>query len=320
MARRDLRRPLRELLFEPVTAASFFWLGGIVAALLMTVVAPWPRRHLVVALCSIAAALVVAVTRFLMGRRVPVWTLHVDLVFATALVSVVLAEAPVGFNVCAIFYVWVSLYVAIYFSRRSAAAHIAAVAAAYAAVLLWGPTVHEPVIAWIMVVGTSVTFAAIVATLVNALRETSAEDPLTHLANRRSWEERVSDEMQRAQRTATPLSIASLDINGFKHVNDGLGHQAGDRLLCRFVDGWSETVRGGGDFLARLGGDEFGLLSPGSGELEIRRVVERLRQVSPDGVTCSIGFATWDGTESADDLFRRADQAMFREKQRGTPA
>lgn len=317
MAHADPRRPLSELLFEPVTAASFFWAGGILVAVVMLVATPWPQGQLVVASCCVAAAFVIAVTRYLVGRRLASWTLHVDLTLSTALVSVILAEAPVGFNICAIFYVWISLYAAIYFSRRAAVVHIAGAAAAYAAVLLWGPTVHEPVIAWVAVLGTSVTFAAIVAAIVNVLRASSAEDPLTHVANRRSWEERVREEMQRAQRTGAPLSIASFDVNGFKEVNDGYGHQAGDRLLCRFVEGWRETIRGGGDFLARLGGDEFGLLSPGSGELEIQRVVERLRRVAPDGVTCSIGFATWDGLESADDLFRRADQAMFQEKQRG---
>lgn len=316
MTRAEPRRPFGDILFEPARAASVFWVGGILVALVMTVAAPWPHHALVIALVAVALAVVAVSLRALIGHRLPSWTLHVDLTLSTALVSVVLAEAPIGFNICAVVYVWIALYVALYFSRRGAAAHIAVVAVAYGAVLIGGPTVHEPVVAWIVVVGTSAVFATMVATLVNALRRSSSQDPLTRVANRRSWEERLQEEMRRAQRSGEPLSVASLDVNDFKDVNDRFGHQAGDRVLRRFVDGWRQTIRGGGDFLARLGGDEFGILCPGSGELEVQRLVERLRLVSPDDVTCSIGVATWNGTESADELFRRADQAMFKAKQR----
>lgn len=316
MARAAPRTNLRRLLFEPVTAATFFWIGGVVAALLMLVSTSWPHGSLVAALSLVGAAVVIAVLRRTLASRLPAWTLHVDLTLATGLISAILAIAPAGFNICAIFYVWIALYVAIYFSARGAAVHIALCGVAYALVLRLGAPAREPAVAWVVVLGTCATFALIVGTLVKVLQASSTEDPLTHIANRRSWEERVREEMLRAQRSGEPLSIASFDVDDFKSVNDNFGHVAGDRLLCRFVDGWRATIRGGSDFLARLGGDEFGLLSPGAGPREIERLLERLHEVAPDGVTCSIGAATWDRDESADSLFRRADEAMFKEKQR----
>jgi GGDEF domain-containing protein len=73
-------------------------------------------------------------------------------------------------------------------------------------------------------------------------------------------------------------------------------------------------VRTGGDFIARLGGDEFGLLSPDSDIDAVESVVERLQAVTPEGVTCSFGAATWDRHETAASLFRRADESMYRVK------
>jgi diguanylate cyclase (GGDEF)-like protein len=110
------------------------------------------------------------------------------------------------------------------------------------------------------------------------------------------------------------LSLAVIDIDNFKTVNDRDGHQVGDLLLRKLADGWGGIVRGSGDFIARLGGDEFGLLAPNSDDIGIRRIVKRLHEISPSGVSCSIGVATWDGVETAADLFRRADEAMYRAK------
>lgn len=99
-------------------------------------------------------------------------------------------------------------------------------------------------------------------------------------------------------------------------MNDRDGHQAGDRLLREFAQGWRDLIRGGGDFLARLGGDEFGVIASNMDELGIQRLAIRLQEVTPDGVSCSVGVATWDGTETARELFRRCDEVMYRTKRR----
>jgi diguanylate cyclase (GGDEF)-like protein len=147
--------------------------------------------------------------------------------------------------------------------------------------------------------------------LVTELQYDIRRDHLTGLDNRRSWDERLDDELKRSQRSGAPLSVALLDLDGFKAINDRRGHLAGDQLLREFSDSWRRIVRLGGDFVARLGGDEFGLLAPGTHVGGVRRMAVRHARLEPDGIPYSIGVATWDGTESAGQLMHRADMSMY---------
>ena len=111
-----------------------------------------------------------------------------------------------------------------------------------------------------------------------------------------------------------------IDLDAFKALNGRHGHEAGDRLLQEIAGSWQVAVRGGGDFLARLGGNEFRLLAPGSDSTGAHHLAKRLGDVRPESVGFSIGMATWDGDETARNLVRRADQAMYREAGKaGTP-
>ncbi|MGO8870586.1 MAG: GGDEF domain-containing protein [Acidimicrobiales bacterium] len=150
--------------------------------------------------------------------------------------------------------------------------------------------------------------------LVTVLRPDSSEDHLTGLANRRSWDNRLEDEIERTKRTGPPLSVAMIDIDDFKSVNDREGHEAGDLLLKGLSSTWLPVVRSSGDFIARIGGDEFGVLAPDTDADGLRRVTSRLSEVTPNGLVCSIGVATWNGEGSASNLARRADLSMYRDK------
>ena len=141
-------------------------------------------------------------------------------------------------------------------------------------------------------------------------------DHLTGLDNRRSWDERLAEELERSRRSGAPLSVALLDLDGFKAINDRRGHLAGDLLLQEFAESWRRIVRVGGDFVARLGGDEFGLLAPGSPSTGIRRMAVRQANADPRGIPYSIGVVTWDGSESAGQLMHRADMSMYQAKAR----
>jgi diguanylate cyclase (GGDEF)-like protein len=152
--------------------------------------------------------------------------------------------------------------------------------------------------------------------LLERLEAMARTDDLTGLPNRRAWEDQLPREMARAQRDGRELSVAMLDLDRFKTYNDRFGHQAGDRLLKQAAGAWSGVLRTT-DLLARYGGEEFALaLSSGVPQADTR-VIERLREVTPEGVTCSAGLVRWDGKESAEDLLGRADAALYSAKRAG---
>ena len=310
----DVRLRLESLILHPNGAAVIFFAGGAVAGLSVLPGSHNLHRSAAILLGDVSCAVIAACVLFAIGDRLPSWTLNVDIGVAIVLISVAAAIGPNVHANFAVLYIWVSLYAALYFRPLPAVLHIGAAGAAYAVVLAVGSNVDKPVVAWFTIFGTSVVSALVVFGLVSVLRRTSREDPLTLLPNRRTWDERADEELERARRNRTALSLAVIDIDNFKSVNDRDGHQAGDLLLRKLADGWGGIIRGSGDFMARLGGDEFGLLSPNSDDIGIRRIVNRLHEISPRRVSCSIGVATWEGVETAADLFRRADEAMYRAK------
>jgi diguanylate cyclase (GGDEF)-like protein/PAS domain S-box-containing protein len=145
------------------------------------------------------------------------------------------------------------------------------------------------------------------------LRMLARSDDLTGLPNRRVWADRHAEEVRRARRSGAPLSVAMIDLDGFKQLNDGEGHAAGDRLLKAVAAEWSRKVRET-DLLARLGGDEFGLLLPDCGTAGGIAIVERMRAAMPAGQTFSVGVATWNGEEPFEDAIKRADQRLYEDK------
>lgn len=138
-------------------------------------------------------------------------------------------------------------------------------------------------------------------------------DPLTGLANRRGWDERLAHELARARRSGESLSIGLMDLDGFKAFNDSHGHQAGDRLLIEAAAAWNEKLREI-DSLCRWGGDEFAALLPDCEQTEAFAVIARLRDATPEGQSCAAGVACWDGQEPVETLLGRADQALYAAK------
>ena len=151
------------------------------------------------------------------------------------------------------------------------------------------------------------------------------EDPLTGLANRRFILTQLAGHVSGARRHGRPVSIAMLDIDHFKAVNDHHGHAAGDHVLAAVTHALREHLRAE-DQLGRLGGEEFLALLPDAGADAASATAEKLRAevasspVSYDGrelgVTISAGWATWGG-EDAEEFLRRADDALYDAKRGG---
>jgi diguanylate cyclase (GGDEF)-like protein/PAS domain S-box-containing protein len=155
--------------------------------------------------------------------------------------------------------------------------------------------------------------------LLERLRDLARTDPLTGLANRRLWDERLSIELARAVRYERPLCLAAIDLDRFKPYNDTYGHQAGDALLKAATAAWGGVLRGA-DLLARLGGDEFAVLLPDCDLACAEAIVGRLQGVTPggaEGVGCSAGLVRWMPGESAEAVTARADAALYAAKADG---
>lgn len=155
-------------------------------------------------------------------------------------------------------------------------------------------------------------------------------DPLTGLANRRAFERILRQELERSQRGETPLSLALLDVDNFKSVNDRYGHPCGDKLLVSLA-GSLLGIKRAYDMAARLGGEEFALVLPGSGLVQAERVLERLladmraRSVicddtgEPVSRTVSAGLVCTKGKHplSVERFVDMADKALYEAKAQG---
>jgi diguanylate cyclase (GGDEF)-like protein len=148
------------------------------------------------------------------------------------------------------------------------------------------------------------------------LEEAALTDPLTGVPNRRAWDAVLPRELERSRRSGAPLSVALVDLNAFKAINDREGHEAGDRVLQAAAQAWTETLRST-DIIARLGGDEFGVVLPDCPAEEAMAVGARLRAATPHAGGAAVGIATWDGAEDQATLLRRADAALYVDKAGG---
>jgi diguanylate cyclase (GGDEF)-like protein len=157
------------------------------------------------------------------------------------------------------------------------------------------------------------------ADLLARLQSLAETDGLTGLPNRRTWDETIRAAVAAATRSGARLCVAVVDLDHFKRFNDEHGHQAGDRLLKAAAAAWRGALRET-DTLARYGGEEFAVALPGCELEEAEVVLERLRRLTPEGLTCSIGLACWDGREADYELVARADAALYDAKRSGRDA
>ena len=157
-------------------------------------------------------------------------------------------------------------------------------------------------------------------------RQKALRDPLTTLPNRAAWDERLELEVARYQRYGGELLLAVLDVDHFKRINDSFGHLAGDRVLKIIANELRKRLRKT-DFIARFGGEEFALLLPETPPSAGLKLLDNLRTGIENcpfhfkgariQVTLSGGLASFAAADRAEQVFERADQALYRAKDSG---
>lgn len=183
------------------------------------------------------------------------------------------------------------------------------------------------VLDFLIQLATFVSIALLVARLRRHLEhenELASTDSLTGVANRRTFQAAAELEIDRSRRSGSPFSVAYLDVDAFKSINDRFGHRMGDEVLRTLASALRSSVRRV-DVVGRLGGDEFALLLPDTGSQgalsvmgKVREVLAHSEVVPGEVVTCSMGCVSWlTPPENADAMLERVDRVMYEVKRAG---
>ncbi len=308
---------------------SFLFLAGASVSVLWLLLPHTEASDDAGVLAMTLGAYATGVVLFVGYDRLPMAFLKAAVTAATIVITgAVLANHENGSSYV-LYYLWATVYAFAFFSLWQASLQTLIVGIAFGLVLyvqrdLWQAEAAR----WLLVMSTTLAVGALVRFLTGALRYRSLHDPLTGLPNRRLYLARLDAALERRgeQEPAGRPAVLFLDLDGFKYVNDSLGHQVGDTLLVAVGARLSGAVRPG-DLTARFGGDEFALLvedvKDDADAIAIgRRINAALMapfRIAGDElhVSASVGVALSSSGDSGDTLLRDADAAMYAAKQRG---
>lgn len=289
-------------------ALLFLFKGLLCLAVVAFPISPREPTGLIDAAGALGIASAVAV--WLFARRIP--TLGFGLITACGSVatSFVVAHANThgGMMIAAFSYPWIAIYSAHFFSRPAVIVQGLLISVGFGVGLLLGHLSHAGVY-WVSVTATIWLICLVLGHLSESLRRLADTDPLTGLLNRNGFLAPANREHAIAERSGNPLTLAVIDLDGFKQVNDRRGHLVGDRLLADLGRSWLERLRAG-DILARHGGDEFVLLLPATSPEGAGTVLDRLC-VEDLPISWSVGIAEWLAGETLDGCLARADAHLY---------
>jgi diguanylate cyclase (GGDEF)-like protein len=309
--RRRLERRLRHLPAPVWALALIYGVGGLMclfaAAFPISKTAPTTLATVLGIVFLCAATLLL---RF--GNRLPLRALQAAAVTGTICNSILVANCTTNYGgaLNSFAYLWIGIYAGQFFDQR-AARFQAAVLVVASGIALWLSGLPGMFTAWALVAGSSVLATEALARLNSRLREQLVTDPLTGLLNRSGFVVEAERMRSVADRAQLPISIALIDLDQFKQVNDQQGHAAGDELLIELGREWLAELRGS-EVLARFGGDEFALALVGTGRTGAEDALRRLRLAS--AADWSSGVVEWSRGESLDRAMARADEELYRAK------
>lgn len=317
--------------------SGWLFLAGSALCVLALVLPHTPKVDAAAIWIEAGATALAALALLVWARRLPRRTYPGVMLLATAVITVTmyfngerLGAASSGTQV---YYVWVALYAGYFFTRSEIAVQLFAIAVSYAAILaivhagLVGPT------RWLLTVAMVSGCATLVhllkhrnTQLVDRLHAAARRDPLTGVANRQAFDERLAHELAVTRRTGHPTAVVLLDIDNFKQINDRYGHVSGDEVLRTVATVAARSLRET-DLVARLGGDEFAAILPGSSTEHAYQAAERVRlavldvqSAAPADIAFTISVGVVDSADAGDapeSVVRNADRALYSAKRRG---
>lgn len=261
-------------------------------------------------------ALMAGAAIWVFGARIPMLGFELLATAGTLTTSCLIARANThgGMMIGAFQYTWTAIYAAHFFPRRGVLAQGLVISVGFA-VGLYLSGLHDSLVYWLVVVITIWSICLLLGQLSENMRTLADTDPLTGLLNRNGFVAVANREHALAERTGNPLTLAVLDLNHFKQVNDIQGHAAGDKLLADVGRFWRERLRTG-DILARHGGDEFVLLLPATSPDGAEEVLARLNNMELP-ITWSVGVSEWKPGEPLSTCLDRADGRLYGVKAAG---
>lgn len=299
---------------SPEVKALTALLCGAAACLLSAVVFPMSdRAPVTLGWIMLGVAIAMAAGTFFFGERAPRGFLLFEASVVTALNSVLVTQAHTtgGAIADAFAYIWLTVYVAAFFPAWWAP-YCALVSAGFGLGLL-STGLPGLFTAWMLLTLSVLTAGAVVSQVSRVMHGRMSTDVLTGALNRSGFQEAANRlRLRRRRDTERPVTVAALDLDGFKEVNDQGGHAHGDRLLAEATAAWRGALRSD-DVLARMGGDEFIVLMPDTAPGEAAAVLARLRAAHP--VAWSAGVTDWRADEPLSDCLERADRELYAVKQ-----
>ena len=287
-------------------------LCGAAACLLAGVLFPMSdRAPVTLGWVTLVVAIALAAGTFALGPRLPRRALLVEAGGVTAINSALVTQAATtgGAVIDAFAYIWLAVYVAAFFPAAWLP-FAAFVSAGFGAGLLLAD-LPGMFTAWLLLTISVTTAAGVTSQVSRLIQDRMATDALTGALNRSGLAEAGRRLHLRRRRGSRQVTVAALDLDGFKEVNDQTGHAGGDRLLADATAAWRAVLRHD-DVLARVGGDEFIVLMPNTTADEATTVLSRLRASHP--VAWSAGLASWHTDEPLEACIARADRELYAAK------
>ena len=309
---------------------SFLFLAGATVSLIWLLLPHAESTDDLGVIAMTAGAYATGIVLFTGFDRLPTFAYKLAITMATVVITGAIFANHENGSTYVLFYFWATVYAFAFFSLTQAIFQTALVGVAFGSVLYLQQEIWEEEIArWLLVMATTFAAGLLVRFLTGTLRHRSLHDPLTSLPNRRLYLQRLDEALSRASQDnrAKKVGVVFLDLDGFKYINDSLGHHVGDALLVGVSDRLSDALRPE-DLTARFGGDEFALLCEDiDSDAAALAIGERINQAleapfSVGGnelhVSASVGVAlAAPGEDNGDALLRDADAAMYAAKQRG---